>query len=110
MKVFQHAEIKEAIEWARAGGVALHVWQPGGGWSGAPAIFQHEAAAGRPWGHLYDTDPERLRRTARRLGVRRIVIHVSARIPVPHVDLCGRPLAKAIVMCRQIECGEEVVK
>ena len=87
-----------ARQWAAGGGVALHVWQPPrGGWPGAPRVFLREARAGRPWAHLFDQDVRRLQEFARRLGVRRIVVH-HADTPRQHVDLCGGPLDRAMLL------------
>ena len=47
------------------------------------------------WGHLIGNDAEQLIKTAKRLGVRKIVIGREGR-PGQHVDLCGAPLDRAI--------------
>jgi hypothetical protein len=99
MKLFAHREIREARAYAEAGGQALHAWDPPrdeqgrNNWPGAPTCFRRSGQ----WGHLFDMDTDRLIATARRLGVRAIMIHgQGAR---QHVDLCGQPLAKAIREC-----------
>ena len=96
MRLFAHGQIREAKAHAAAGGQALHLWNPGqGGWPGAPAVFNRAAGQGKPWGHLFDHNRLRLVRTARQLGVR-IVVVANQGEPGQHVDLCGRPLQKAI--------------
>ncbi|EGJ50275.1 hypothetical protein [Desulfocurvibacter africanus] len=99
MKLFAHREVKEAKAHALAGGQALHVWTPpAAGWPGAPTCFQRS----RQWAHLFDQDKARLEATARRLGVRKIVIHGDG--AGQHVDLCGAPLKKAMIEAE----GEEI--
>ena len=90
MKLFQQREVREAIAHAESGGQALHLhWSVGG--DNAPACFKKH----RQWGHLIDHDLKRLKATARRLGVRKIAIdRLGAR--GQHVDLCGKPLERAI--------------
>lgn len=102
MKLFGAMEIQEAYDWSRAGGQALHVWYPCRGvaslfWdaSRAPGCFVREAKAGRAWAHLFDQDHERLIETARRLGVNVILVSNEG-THKQHVDLCGRPLERAV--------------
>ena len=84
-------QIQEALDYAACGGQALHVWN-GGQWPGdAPACFRRSPI----WGHLMDQDEKRLVATARRLGVRRVVVSKRDRRE-QHVDLCGAPLRKAM--------------
>jgi len=92
MKRFGRKQIREAVDFALQGGQALHVWD-GTGWSrpGTPACFRRSHL----WAHLFDQDAARLEATARRLGVRVIVIQCRG-LPRQHVDLCGKPLARAI--------------
>ena len=85
----------------RAGGQALHVMA--GRWlSGlaGPPCFR----TGNQFAHLFDWDRQRLRETARRLGVERVVIHERPH-EVPHVDLCGRPLARALAEAEEGRLG-----
>jgi hypothetical protein len=106
MKLFLTLQIRDAKAYAAAGGQALHVFNFGRqGWLGAPAVFQRHAAAGRPWGHLFDQDRERVIATARRLGVKRIVVHHPG-TPQQHVDLCGKPLNVAIAECEPLGVEE----
>ena len=60
------------------------------GWGG-PACFRRA----KEFAHLFDQDAERLVATARRLGVRRVVVSRRGQ-PQQHVDLCGGPLRKAV--------------
>ncbi len=94
MRLFNSRQIDEARTYAAAGHQALHVYYVRG-WPGAPLVFQREAKAGRPWGHLLDQDAERLKATAGRLGVRVIKVCRPGE-PQQHVDLCGGPLMKAM--------------
>lgn len=95
---FRAEVISAAYKHADAGGQALHVWDPGpNGWPGAPACFMRT----RPWGHLIDADEERLTKTAKKFGVRVVVIGRPGRRG-QHVDLCGKPLEKAIASCGEL--------
>jgi hypothetical protein len=90
------AAYQAAMAHAAAGGSALHVWTPPtADWCRGPAVFWIEAKEGRPWAHLFDRDAIRLADTARRLGVRDVLIERQGE-PGQHVDLCGKPLARAI--------------
>ncbi|HUX00069.1 MAG TPA: hypothetical protein VMY35_03735 [Phycisphaerae bacterium] len=96
MRLFGHRQVREAKAHAAAGGQALHVWNPGqSGYPGAPRTFSTCALLGKPWAHLFDQDIPRLLATARRLGVRRVVV-ANRNAPGQHVDLCGRPLERAM--------------
>ena len=96
MKSFGHKQIREAKAHAAAGGQALHIWQPGpAGYPGAPAVFSRAAGQGKQWGHLFDQDLGRLLSTVRRLGVHCVVVGKKGQVG-QHVDLCGRPLQRAI--------------
>lgn len=91
MKLFETKEIRAARDYALHGGQALHMMsgQWAKGWGG-PSCFRHA----REFAHLLDQDIERLKQTARTLGVR--VIKVSrAGTPNQHIDLCGKPLERA---------------
>lgn len=90
MKLFQERQLKEAYEYARSGGQALHLFRNPGLWFDAPPCFRgrNEAA------HLIDYNIDRLIKTARRLGVRVIKCGRKGRAG-QHIDLCGRPLQKA---------------
>jgi hypothetical protein len=60
-------------------------------------------ARGESIGHLFDRDEPRLRRTAARLGIKRVKVE---RIGTDrqHVDLCGGPLRRAVedARCREL--------
>jgi len=95
IRLFTSRQLREARQHALDGGQALHVWTPPRSngrseWPGAPQCFQRS----RTWAHLFDQDVERLRKTARRLGVRKVLIHHEG-TPQQHVDLCGKPLDRA---------------
>lgn len=97
MKRFEEREIWEARDHALGGGQALHChFQLG---SSPPACFRRDVNAGKAIGHLFDQDRDRLEKTARRLGVRVVVVERVGQ-PLQHVDLCGRPMAKALAECR----------
>ena len=94
--MFEEKEIWKAYEFAAAGGQALHLFNDSGVYPGAPACFKKSREAA----HLFDINTKRLIVTARQLGVRVIKI---GRIGMPkqHVDLCGRPLKRAIEICEK---------
>lgn len=96
MKKF--TDIRKAREYAATGKQALHVWKPGDGWmEEAPRCFRTHRDL---WGHLFDQDLDRLKKTARRLGVRNIVPgHIGD--CYQHVDLCGKSLQRAIEECEE---------
>ena len=105
MKLFALRETREAKQFALDGGQALHVWGPEDGtpWmAGGPNVFKRAASQGKPWGHLMDQDAERLEKTVRRLGVRVVKIHHPGTV-LQHVDLCGRPLDRAIEEAKKEE-------
>ncbi len=88
MKLFARRELRSALAHAAAGGQALlvHAW-------GGPSrygCFNGASVIGK----LLDQDRARLVATARRLGVRRIVVDRPGQRG-QHVDLVGGPLAKA---------------
>jgi len=66
MKRFEMKEIREAKEFARQGGQALHVHNFN---SGHPLFRRYPVI-----GHLFDADKARLIATVRRLGVRVIKV------------------------------------
>ncbi len=63
--------------------------------SRAPRCFVREVDAGRDICHLLDHDLERLRKTARRLGVRVVLVERGG-TDTQHIDICAGPLRKAI--------------
>lgn len=99
MKLFTAKQVRDAIAYGDAGGQALHVWSPPQNetksfWPGAPVCFQNAGI----WAHLIDRDLQRLKDTARKFGVRKIKISSQGRSG-QHVDLCGRPLDRAMEQC-----------
>lgn len=97
MKVFRFLEIEEAHAHALAGGQALHLHRIV--FRNSPRCFREAVARGEDLAHLFDQDKGRLERTARRLGVRIVVVEHPG-TPRQHVDLCGRPLQKALDLAR----------
>ena len=95
LKIFQEREIPAAYAWSAAGGQALHLMD--GSYANmqkrTPRCFKgHKQIA-----HLFDLDATRLISTAKALGVRVVLVeHTGQR--GQHVDLCGKPLARAISM------------
>lgn len=84
-------QVREAIAFAAEGGQALHMMT--GGWAngwGGPKCFRMASE----FAHLIDQDEARLRATAAKLGVRKIVVSRQGQSG-QHVDLCGAPLRKA---------------
>lgn len=100
MKLFPQRELKGAYAHAASGGQALHVISGtfAYGRPGTPAVFKQRDEIA----HLIDDDYDRLWSTARRLGVRVIKVERIGRVG-QHVDLCGKPLARARAECAQPE-------
>lgn len=91
MKIFFQREIKQAYQYAETGGQALHLCSVSFAGASAPRVFR----TGDQFAHLFDQDLDRLVKTARVLGVRKIVPqHVGTERQ--HVDLCRGPLERAI--------------
>lgn len=87
-----HREYRAALAAATAGGQALFVHP----WGGPSRIRCFD---GIRWiGKLFDRDKDRLEATAKRLGVRRVVIDRED-LPEQHVDLVAGPLRKARAEC-----------
>lgn len=98
MRRFESRQIQDAVDHALDGGQALHLHQiltPG-----APACFVRAVNRGENIAHLLDQDTNRLRQTARQLGVRVVVIEREGTTR-QHIDLCGKPLARALAMCEE---------
>ena len=96
MKSFQQSEIAAAYDYAKSGGQALHLM---GGWvaslnSRTPKCFKGRNVIA----HLFDQDSQRLISTARKLGVRVILVE-HLQTSRQHIDLCGRPLERALALC-----------
>ncbi len=104
---FEHREVAAAKAHSAAGGIALHVWNPGPqGWPGAPACFMKEAKAGRPWAHLLDQNLDRLLALGRKLGVSASALDKKGQ-PDQHLDLCAGPLRKAMAMAETRAADEQ---
>lgn len=98
MKLFQQKEIREAFEYAKNGGQALHLFTVRQEYNKRPSVQRLFAHAGKNWAHLIDHDEKRLRETVKQLGVNRVFIHGKG-TEKQHVDLCGKPLEKAKAIC-----------
>jgi len=95
VRKFQMMDLLAAYEFADQGGQALHLMNHSGGkYPGAPTCFKRTNS----FAHLMDKDKERLVATARRLGVRRIVVSREG-VRGQHIDLCGQPLVRALAEC-----------
>lgn len=100
MKHFGAMQIEEAYAYAAAGGQALHTHEIIVDESRAPRCFVNAIRRGEKIAHLFDRDQYRLVRTARQLGVRVIFVDCKG-TSRQHVDLCGVPLRKALLMCEE---------
>ena len=100
MKQFGMMAIYEAEAYAAAGGQALHLHNIIVDRRRAPRCFVQAVDRGEQIGHLFDQDKERLKQTARKLGVRVIYIDHEDE-PGQHIDLCGGPLRKALALCEE---------
>lgn len=90
MKQFDQREVREAIAHAKSGGQALHVFAAINGMP-APNCF----CKSPNWAHLFDQDEDRLRNTAKQLGIKRIFVHQPG-TEKQHIDICGKVLQRAI--------------
>ena len=99
LRVFQQKQIRDAQDWAGIGGQALHLM------SGRFAYLRDDTPAcfrGRDQiAHLFDRDRDRLIRTARKLGVRKILVERDDDPVRQHIDLCGKPLERALAMAAE---------
>lgn len=95
MKTFQQREIHAAFAYSIAGGQALHLMD--GSFANlradTPACFKGR----RQIAHLFDEDEARLIATAKRLGVRVIKVERRGEAGRQHIDLCGKPLQRALI-------------
>ncbi|MCK5639236.1 MAG: hypothetical protein KAJ19_00510 [Gammaproteobacteria bacterium] len=100
MKLFKYKELREATQFAKFGGQALHLYNstklPFGyrNKKSVPGTFLKH----KQWGHLFDNNRKRLRKTAKKIGIQRVKIDREGTYK-QHVDLCGVPLEKAKNMC-----------
>lgn len=97
MKVFQEREVAEALAHAAAGGQAIHLHRIIVDRRRAPRCFVQAVDRGEDIAHLFDRDEDRLVATVKRLGVRVVVVGRRGQ-PGQHVDLCGGPLRKALLL------------
>ncbi len=98
MKSFEQRDLRAALEHAASGGQALHLHRIIADTRKAPKCFKDAVARGDRIAHLFDLDRNRLIATVRKLGVR--IVHVEREgTPKQHVDLCGKPLQRAIDSC-----------
>jgi hypothetical protein len=102
MRHFTDWQVEEAEEYATTGGQALHTHRIIVDRVKAPACFRREVDAGRDIAHLFDQDENRLIATARKLGVRVILVERRGTI-AQHIDLCSGPLRRALKMCEDRE-------
>lgn len=105
MKHFETREMFEALDYAKAGGQALHTHRIIPDRAKAPRCFVAAVDRGEQIAHLFDLDTERLKTTARLLGVR--VVHIDrAGTDRQHIDLCGKPLRTALLLCVNSRHGD----
>lgn len=91
------AAVREAMDFADAGGIALHIWVPDNNMlQRAPTVFRINRNL---WAHLIDMDAERLVKLARSFGVRVIKLEREGRRG-QHIDLCGMPLQRAMAIAK----------
>lgn len=91
MKRFEQNEIREAVRFAQDGGQAFHVHRIN--------MVGHRLFRRYPEiAHLFDQNLFRLALTARKLGVRVVVVEKQG-TPRQHVDLCGKPFERAKALC-----------
>lgn len=102
MKHFLMYEVEEAKAHAEQGGQALHTHNIIVNERTAPRCFVRAVQKGEMIAHLFDQDKERLMATARRLGVSVIFVD-NEDTPWQHIDLCGKPLQRAMLLCKKGE-------
>lgn len=90
-------ELKEAANHAAQGGQALHLHRIV--FDSSPLCFRRAVSKGEYIAHLFDQNVVRLIATARRFGVR--VLKLEKRdTGYQHIDLCGKPLQRALEVAR----------
>lgn len=100
MSHFTMYQIREAIRHSLDGGQALHTHNVIVNTDTAPACFIAAVSRGENIAHLFDQDLDRLRYTARWLGVNQILVERIGESG-QHVDLCGSPLRSALSLCER---------
>jgi hypothetical protein len=100
VKHFTSREIESALAHSAVGGQALHTHRLVPAGKKLPGCFRRSLDAGLDIAHLFDMDTERLRRTARKLGIMFYVVEREG-TPTQHIDLCASPLRKALAQCEK---------
>lgn len=94
MRIYLQKDLVKALSYAESGGQSLYLWTPSTSMRAkAPKVFRVAAA---PWGKLFDQDQDRLTKTAKKYGVRRIKIDRPGERG-QHIDLCETPLLRALM-------------
>lgn len=104
MRVFSCMEVHEAKDYAAQGGQAIHLHRIISDPARAPQCFVRAVARGEYLAHLFDQDEERLITTARKLGIRVVMVERRGQ-PGQHVDIMGRPLQRALALCENRQTG-----
>lgn len=92
MKKFEMKQVRDAYLFSDEGGQALHMHTLNKGHK----LFERYPVIA----HLMDMNKNRLISTARRLGVRVIKVEREG-AQGQHIDLCGKPLERAIRLCEE---------
>lgn len=100
MKVFEQRQLGEARKYSVEGGQALHLMSGDFAYlrRDTPSCFKGKKVLA----HLFDQDRERLVKTVKRLGVSVIRVEREG-TESQHIDLCGKPLERALSEARKIE-------
>lgn len=96
MKQFTEMDLQGAVACAKSGNQALHLFNVIPYSRKASKCFQKKKTAG----HLIDHNIGRLVQTAKSLGVRVIKVDRQG-TDKQHIDLCGKPLERAILICEE---------
>lgn len=92
MKIYLQRELREAYAHAAEGGIALHICTSAGlVTAAAPGCFRRS----QQFAHLFDQNLDRLLAMAKKFGVR-VIRPQHCGTHRQHIDLCGRPLERAI--------------
>lgn len=98
LRIFEQRDLVDAYAHSATGGQSLHLMDGAYGnmQSRTPNCFKNR----RQIAHLFDQNRERLVSTAKRLGVRVILVEREG-TPKQHIDLCGKPLERAEAEAKQ---------
>jgi hypothetical protein len=107
MKHFYMMEIREAVDYANAGGMALHTHRIIVDRDRAPRCFVAAVDRGENIAHLFCNDVDKLTKVVRKLGVRVVYVDCEGVMGDQHIDLCGAPLTRALKMCEDDAQHEE---